>query len=119
MSFPTPGRRSTLVRLVAGRDEPVRDRLIAAADDDLTEHGSLTGRFEAVAHRAGVSRTIAYRQLGSVSELPTQVGCGACSNPLRWSPSSFGRRTTVSPRSKSPWSEQCYLGTQAADTGVD
>jgi AcrR family transcriptional regulator len=52
----------------------LRARLIAAADDELAEYGSLTGRFEAVAHRAGVSRATAYRQMGSVSELLTQVG---------------------------------------------
>lgn len=52
----------------------LRARLIAAADDELAEYGSLTGRFEAVAHRAGVSRATAYRQMGSVSELVTQVG---------------------------------------------
>ena len=52
----------------------VRSRLIKAADDELAEFGSLTGRFDAVARRAGVSRATAYRQLGSVSELLTQVG---------------------------------------------
>lgn len=52
----------------------LRERLIEAADDELAEYGSLTGRFEAVAHRAGVSRATAYRQMGSVSELLTQVG---------------------------------------------
>lgn len=52
----------------------LRDRLVEAADEELSEHGSLTGRFEAVAHRAGVSRATAYRQIGSVSQLLTQVG---------------------------------------------
>jgi AcrR family transcriptional regulator len=52
----------------------VRSRLIAAADRELAECGSLTGRFEAVARRAGVSRATAYRQLGSIAELSTQVG---------------------------------------------
>jgi AcrR family transcriptional regulator len=52
----------------------VRDRLIEAADLELADHGSLTGRFEAVARRAGVSRATAYRQLGSITELSTQVG---------------------------------------------
>lgn len=51
-----------------------RERLIWAADDELTEQGSLTGRFDAVARRAGVSRATAYRQIGSVSELLKQVG---------------------------------------------
>lgn len=50
------------------------DRLITAADAELTQHGTLTGRFEAVAHRAGVSRATAYRQIGSVSELQRRVG---------------------------------------------
>lgn len=50
------------------------DRLIDAADAELAEHGSLTGRFEAVAKRAGVSRATAYRQIGSVAELLRQVG---------------------------------------------
>lgn len=54
--------------------DSLRTRLIEAADAELTEFGSLTGRFEAVAHRAGVSRATAYRQLGSVSELVKQVG---------------------------------------------
>lgn len=56
------------------RTGTVRDRLIEAADEELAEYGTLTGRFEAVAHRAGVSRATAYRQLGSISELSTQVG---------------------------------------------
>jgi AcrR family transcriptional regulator len=60
--------------VLEAREQAVRDRLIAAADDELAEHGSLTGRFEAVAHRAGVSRATAYRQLGSISELLTLVG---------------------------------------------
>lgn len=51
----------------------VRDRLITAADEELGEHSSLTGRFDAVARRAGVSRATAYRHLGSVAELLTQV----------------------------------------------
>ena len=59
---------------VEGQPDNLLDRLIDAADAELTEHGSLTGRFEAVAHRAGVSRATAYRQLGSVSELFKQVG---------------------------------------------
>jgi AcrR family transcriptional regulator len=40
--------------------------LIEAADLELADCGSLTGRFEAVARRAGVSRATAYRQLGSI-----------------------------------------------------
>ena len=60
--------------VLEAREQAVRDRLIAAADDELTAHGTLCGRFEAVAHRAGVSRATAYRQLGSIAELITQVG---------------------------------------------
>jgi len=60
--------------LVDNQAGTVRDRLIEAADLELAEYGSLTGRFEAVARRAGVSRATAYRQLGSVAELSTQVG---------------------------------------------
>lgn len=60
--------------MVHERLETLNERLIRAADEELAEHGSLTGRFEAVAHRAGVSRATAYRQMGSVSELLKQVG---------------------------------------------
>jgi AcrR family transcriptional regulator len=62
------------VGLASTRAERVRDRLIQAADEELAEHGSLTGRFEAVARRAGVSRATAYRQMGSIAALLTQVG---------------------------------------------
>lgn len=62
-----------IVGLAQAQLDTLRDRLVEAADAELAEHGSLTGRFEAVAHRAGVSRATAYRQLGSVSELLTQV----------------------------------------------
>jgi AcrR family transcriptional regulator len=62
------------IGLVRTKSDSVRDRLIQAADEELAECGTLTGRFEAVAHRAGVSRATAYRQLGSVAELLTQVG---------------------------------------------
>jgi AcrR family transcriptional regulator len=71
------GDRGEGVAMIVGQDraqlDTLRDRLIEAADAELAEHGSLTGRFEAVAHRAGVSRATAYRQLGSVSELLTRV----------------------------------------------
>lgn len=60
--------------LVDRRAGTVRDRLIEAADLELAEYGSLAGRFEAVARRAGVSRATAYRQLGSIAALSTQVG---------------------------------------------
>lgn len=62
--------------------DTVRDRLIQAADEELAEFGTLTGRFEAVAHRAGVSRATAYRQLGSITELLTQVGVRRARNYL-------------------------------------
>jgi AcrR family transcriptional regulator len=64
----------TIDLLARTRSDTLRDRLIQAADDELAEYGSLTGRFEAVAHRAGVSRATAYRQIGSVAALLTQVG---------------------------------------------
>ncbi len=71
----SPGRRVVMgIGLVRAKAESVRDRLIQAADEELAACGTLTGRFEAVAHRAGVSRATAYRQLGSISELLTQVG---------------------------------------------
>lgn len=60
--------------VVQSQTDCIRERLIQAADEELAEYGSLTGRFEAVAHRAGVSRATAYRQMRSVSELLTQVG---------------------------------------------
>jgi AcrR family transcriptional regulator len=62
------------VRIADACSSTVRDRLIEAADRELAEYGTLTGRFEAVAHRAGVSRATAYRQLGSICELSIQVG---------------------------------------------
>lgn len=68
------GHGAMVIGLVDVQPDTLRDRLIEAADAELAEHGSLIGRFEAVAHRAGVSRATAYRQLGSVSELLKQVG---------------------------------------------
>jgi AcrR family transcriptional regulator len=62
------------VELMNVQATTLRGRLIEAADIELATYGSLTGRFEAVAHRAGVSRATAYRQIGSVSELLKQVG---------------------------------------------
>jgi AcrR family transcriptional regulator len=70
-----PGKAVAMaVDLAQTQVDCLRDRLIQAADDELAEFGTLTGRFEAVAHRAGVSRATAYRQMGSVSELLTRVG---------------------------------------------
>jgi len=51
----------------------VRDRLIRAADAEVTERGIDAVQMEAVAHRAGVSRATAFRQLGSISEMLVQV----------------------------------------------
>jgi AcrR family transcriptional regulator len=51
----------------------VRDRLIRAADAEVTERGIDGVQMEAVAHRAGVSRATAFRQLGSISEMLIQV----------------------------------------------
>jgi AcrR family transcriptional regulator len=70
------------IGLARAKSGTVRDRLIQAADEELAEFGTLTGRFEAVAHRAGVSRATAYRQLGSVTELLTQVGVRRARNYL-------------------------------------
>ena len=74
MIAPRSGFNGCVSGFVEAPDLTIRDRLIEAADVELAEFGTLTGRFEAVAHRAGVSRATAYRQLGSVSELMTQVG---------------------------------------------
>ncbi|MCT7657156.1 TetR/AcrR family transcriptional regulator [Mycobacterium deserti] len=54
-------------------DGTVRDRLIRAADTEITERGIESIQMETVAVRAGVSRATAFRQLGSVPELLVQV----------------------------------------------
>lgn len=59
---------------VASRDDgSVKDRLIRAADAEITARGVNAVHMEAVAKRAGVSRATAFRQLGSVSEVLIQV----------------------------------------------
>src|SRR5215212_1331468 len=54
-------------------DGTVRDRLIRAADAEITERGIESIQMEAVAIRAGVSRATAFRQLGNVPEMLVQV----------------------------------------------
>lgn len=54
-------------------DGTVRDRLIRAADAEITERGIEHIQMEVVAARAGVSRATAFRQLGTVSEMLVQV----------------------------------------------
>lgn len=51
----------------------VKDRLIRAADAEITARGVNAVQMDAVAKRAGVSRATAFRQLGSVSEALIQV----------------------------------------------
>lgn len=51
----------------------VRERLIRAADAEIAATGNASPKIEAVAHRAGVSRATAYRQLGTISEMLVQV----------------------------------------------
>ncbi|EUA36817.1 bacterial regulatory s, tetR family protein [Mycobacterium avium subsp. avium 2285 (R)] len=54
-------------------DGTVRDRLIRAADAEITERGIENIQMEVVAARAGVSRATAFRQLGTVAEMLIQV----------------------------------------------
>ena len=54
-------------------DGTVRDRLIRAADAEISERGIESIQMESVALRAGVSRATAFRQLGNVGELLVQV----------------------------------------------
>jgi AcrR family transcriptional regulator len=61
------------VRLALADDGTVRDRLIRAADTEITLGGIGALKMEAVAKRAGVSRATAFRQLGTVYELLVQV----------------------------------------------
>ncbi|MBB3604768.1 AcrR family transcriptional regulator [Mycolicibacterium sp. BK556] len=51
----------------------VKQRLIEAAHDEITEFGLDNLQMDAVARRAGVSRATAFRQLGGISELVIQV----------------------------------------------
>jgi len=54
-------------------DGTVRDRLIRAADAEISEHGIESIQMESVALRAGLSRATAFRQLGNVAEMLVQV----------------------------------------------
>jgi AcrR family transcriptional regulator len=61
--------------LVTTLDEKgsVKDRLIRAADAEITACGINAVQMDVVAKNAGVSRATAFRQLGSVSEMLVQV----------------------------------------------
>ncbi|KBZ61148.1 TetR family transcriptional regulator [Mycobacterium marseillense] len=61
------------VDTISGDDGTVRDRLIRAADKEITARGTSGVQMEVVAKIAGVSRATAFRQLGSVSEMLVQV----------------------------------------------
>jgi AcrR family transcriptional regulator len=63
----------TAIEFRPSDDGTVRDRLIRAADAELSERGIESIQMEAVAIRAGVSRATAFRQLGNVGELLVQV----------------------------------------------
>ncbi|MCV7282433.1 TetR family transcriptional regulator [Mycolicibacterium flavescens] len=63
----------TAAKITASDDGTVRDRLIRAADEEITERGIEHIQMEVVAARAGVSRATAFRQLGTVSEMLVQV----------------------------------------------
>lgn len=56
-----------------GDDGSVKDRLIRAADAEISARGINAVQMEVVAKIAGVSRATAFRQLGSVSEMLVQV----------------------------------------------
>lgn len=56
-----------------GDDGTVKDRLIRAADAEITARGINAVQMEVVAKTAGVSRATAFRQLGNVSEMLVQV----------------------------------------------
>jgi AcrR family transcriptional regulator len=63
----------TSVDAASGDDSTVKDRLIRAADAEITARGINAVQMEVVAKSAGVSRATAFRQLGSVSEMLVQV----------------------------------------------
>jgi AcrR family transcriptional regulator len=63
----------TAVDATSGDDGTVKDRLIRAADAEITARGINAVQMEVVAKNAGVSRATAFRQLGSVSEMLVQV----------------------------------------------
>ena len=56
-----------------GDQGSVKDRLIRAADAEITACGVNAVQMDVVAKTAGVSRATAFRQLGSVSEMLVQV----------------------------------------------
>jgi AcrR family transcriptional regulator len=61
------------IDMTVGDQGTVKDRLIRAADAEITARGIDAVQMDAVAKNAGVSRATAFRQLGSVSELLVQV----------------------------------------------
>jgi AcrR family transcriptional regulator len=63
----------TSVDAASSDDGTVKDRLIRAADAEITARGISAVQMEVVAKSAGVSRATAFRQLGSVSEMLVQV----------------------------------------------
>jgi AcrR family transcriptional regulator len=63
----------TAVDIPLSDDGTVKDRLIRAADAEITARGVNAVQMEVVAKIAGVSRATAFRQLGSVSEMLVQV----------------------------------------------
>jgi AcrR family transcriptional regulator len=63
----------TALGVTTGDDGTVKDRLIRAADAEITAHGIAAVQMETVAKAAGVSRATAFRQLGSISEMLVQV----------------------------------------------
>jgi AcrR family transcriptional regulator len=63
----------TAVAIRATDDGTVRDRLIRAADAEISDRGIQSIQMESVAVRAGVSRATAFRQLGNVAEMLVQV----------------------------------------------
>jgi AcrR family transcriptional regulator len=63
----------TTVSRIETDDSSVKARLIRAADAEIAEFGPDALQMEAVAKRAGVSRSTAFRQLHSLSEVLIQV----------------------------------------------
>ena len=61
------------VETTLGDQGSVKDRLIRAADAEITACGVNAVQMDVVAKTAGVSRATAFRQLGSVSEMLVQV----------------------------------------------
>jgi len=61
------------VTFIATDDDTVKARLVRAADAEIADYGVDALQMEAVAKRAGLSRATAFRQMGSISEVLTQV----------------------------------------------